>query len=367
MNFITKNLGWLLLLAFFVFMLFVISTNDNKTISNNAWSQINAELSTTGSESDLQQLVDKISVEDNVNVEEKKKINEQGEVIEDLVSNESKISNNSEWEKQWFFSRIFSRKWNEKKEDKDSNENSNVEWEESQSELSDNLVDDESSNVDKEERESLIVKATEPGTTSQNLNLQKNTSGMKTSSYPVHKYLSETLSYELPWVNLETKIGKNFEIWVHSLKINNYNFTEKLGYLMKWDILKQLSKENNYWCFEMEVLKSKIASSVWKKWFVCKKYLSETKESIEETIYDAINDNEIIQETPLFFEKTKIGDTIEVSKEGLSISDSELLVWDILDQMSEIDEDGCFTVRVHQSVVPKNLWVTWKVCVDELY
>jgi len=36
MNFIIKNLGWFLLLLFFVFMLFVISSSENKQNEENS-------------------------------------------------------------------------------------------------------------------------------------------------------------------------------------------------------------------------------------------------------------------------------------------------------------------------------------------
>jgi hypothetical protein len=45
MNLLTKNLGWILLLCFFLFMLFVISSNDPKKVKTNSGAEQQASIS----------------------------------------------------------------------------------------------------------------------------------------------------------------------------------------------------------------------------------------------------------------------------------------------------------------------------------
>lgn len=102
----------------------------------------------------------------------------------------------------------------------------------------------------------------------------------------MHQYSKEIQDSEsklvYPGLDLKTKIGKEFEVGVHMLKLNNANFDVKLALMNHGDRLKQLTKETQYGCFMIEVVDAKNRANIGKKGFVCKKYLQEasaTKQS----------------------------------------------------------------------------------------
>jgi hypothetical protein len=65
----------------------------------------------------------------------------------------------------------------------------------------------------------------------------------------------QTIQYSnYPGISLETSVGKEFQIGVHALKLNNKYFNETLGYMMKGDKVKQLQAENAKGCFEVEII-----------------------------------------------------------------------------------------------------------------
>ncbi len=70
-----------------------------------------------------------------------------------------------------------------------------------------------------------------------------------------------------------TNIGKNHNVAVHSLKLNNAYFTQSDGYLLAGDTVKQLTETNSYGCFKAHVIASKIAQSNNKIGWVCNTYL----------------------------------------------------------------------------------------------
>jgi len=362
MNFITRNLWWLLLLAFFIFMLFVISSNDPQ-LKNASWALNNTgilsvstwEIDSENVDDWLQELVDKINSEENISDTDTEKWND-----EKIISNESDlVSLEEQSKKQWFFSKIFSRKW---KDDTPSDENqSKNEENNDDSEESDSITKDEKM---KKQQDSHIVSAVE-NVWSAKWNLTKKVN-MSSESYTLaQKYAPEVLGYTLPGVHLETEIGKIFEVGVYSLKLNNKLFTQKLGYLMKGDSLKQLSSENNYGCFQVEVLDSSVDVNTWKIGYVCKKYLTESSdiESEEKTEEDTV----VLPEWPLFLEHTEIWDIIEVKKSDITFGDIILDIGDMLDQMSDLDSQACFTARVHSSSRVESIWKTAKICNRDLY
>lgn len=383
MNFIAKNLGWLLLLAFFIFMLFVISSSDSsKTLSNSgamslSWVSVDVK---DESDSWLQELVEKINIDNDE------------EVVSEIVSNEVVDLEDVEKEdKEWFFSRIFSRTGQTKEEWEnnqlsgswdalvDSKSNSST-WETKDSKEArkdiENKGEEKNIEVGIESTENLIVESTSQSQKNHSgMSLKKNNSS-KEISYDytlVKKYVPEVLGLDFPGVNIETQVGNNYEVWVHSLKINNKNFNKKLGYLMKGDVITQLTPENSYGCFQIKVLRSSVNESNWKTWYVCKKYLSETSETHEMQVSDStkkeisIVENSEVSVTQSIEHPTTIGDVITVERSGIRLANIVLTSWDVLDQMSETNQYGCFTARVHMSVNIESVWRVGKVCNAQLY
>ena len=67
------------------------------------------------------------------------------------------------------------------------------------------------------------------------------------------------------------------------------------------------------------------------------------------------------------FVNTQIGNFITIEKSGVTLPDAELLIGDIVDQFSPVDDNGCFIVRVHHTLNQNNVGKVWTVCESELY
>jgi len=428
MNFVIKNLGWILLLLFFVFMLFIISSSDpsNSKI-------LTGSLASSGQEnivdSELEELVEKINESEEIVSDESRIKNEavekqglksrfmslfqrKGEVsttgkidtsIEEPKDEESgeesgkkddiskkiddesmKENKNKEEElendtekKEGIISRIFSKKdsvdndWEENEKDWKVSKDEEEKMEEENPQELENM---EKSNGSSEDH---IVVATTGVKTNRSNHIAKGTSNMNSEAHSrARKYAPEVLwaNIHLPGVDLETAIGKSFQVGVHSLRINNSNFSQKLGYLMMGDTITQLTSENSYGCFMMRVDDSRVASSVGKEGYVCKKYLTETSDDtivsgdpivVEDTHSSVLSVETIDQESTTTELRTNIGDLIILSKH-LPFAGTILAPGDTIDQMSE-GANGCFTAHVFAAADASNKWKVGTVCELNLY
>ncbi len=64
-----------------------------------------------------------------------------------------------------------------------------------------------------------------------------------------------------------------YEIWVKSMYLNNAWFTKRTGILYKWDTVEQLTATNKYGCFQVKVLSSSNAVSNGKIAWACEYYM----------------------------------------------------------------------------------------------
>jgi len=430
MNFIVKNLGWILLLLFFVFMLFIISSSNPNPVGTNSGT-LSLSWETSEVDSGLEELVEKMNESD------------EGEIVSDEV----RVMNKDE-KKEWMFSRffgIFERKGvqnnelnsqdvsidssivdtsnntlEEKKIEKDENnikeeenidtkvmneaedekkegiisrifgwkdeeiegKNDNDEKEDSLKVENENAEENslEEKNEDQGPKEELIVVASWDTMNKKSGHLGKVKNKMSADAHSrAQTYAPETLwmkAVNFPGTNLETKVWKSFEIGVHSLRINNKSFTQKLGYLMKGDSITQLSEENVYGCFLMKVETSVIASSIGKEGYVCKKYLQELSSDInnrEEVVNIVAIDHEVAvihewedEENNTYELQTNIGDIITTTK-AFPFAGVILSPGTQLDQMSDGDSKGCFTARIFASENTAVQWKVWVVCEINLY
>ncbi len=201
--------------------------------------------------------------------ETKKNTKEKSETKEqdvNEVKESTKTWSNDQINEQGFFSKLF--KW-------DSQDQENTESNTEESNDATLLVKESESepaeivNV----RDALIGVWNGPDYSG--VNIAKRTAGDQKRSYV-------DMAAKLPWVNLQTYVGKKYEIWVKALKLNNKTFSQTLWYMAEWDVVTQLSKANSYGCFEVQVEYSL------KKGYVCKKYLRDA------WFTDASNDQEEI-------------------------------------------------------------------------
>ncbi len=241
-------------------------------------------------------------------------------------------------------------------------------------------------------KEPMVTQSTGEDTTGKVLAKNTNTD-YKHNYTDIYAYAPEVLGVapkkkkiHYPWKNLKTYIGKQYEIWVHSLKLNDKTFTQKLGYMMKGDRVKQLTKENSKWCFQVEVMSSVVKKSNGKTGYVCKKYLRDI--TGDDTMQDTLDiqdttdvDNSQISDTsavtPTNTDNTdtmtephsintciadsKVGDEIiiEFSSE---INGYPLVFGDVVEQLSPLDAAGCFTAYVHVANNPNSIGKVGTLC-----
>jgi len=93
---------------------------------------------------------------------------------------------------------------------------------------------------------------------------------MKDKKSNIEKYKKVAKNY---YKNLKFKINSIHKVWVSALKLNNSNFSKKLGVVYFGDKLQQLTKINKYWCFKVKVISSKNIINNWKIAWACSKYL----------------------------------------------------------------------------------------------
>ena len=244
------------------------------------------------------------------------------------------------------FERLFG--WDDEKV-RDENLSENEPWnisseksEESKFESPDSSTDDDSEEV------------------SEDVHLVKNSS--EDTSYETYKSYKKNTSKsswkEYPWADItETKIWKQYSVGVKALKLNNKYFTETLGYLHKWDILEQTSKENSYGCFEVVVQSAEYVNKE-TKGYVCKKWLRENLEKDEISYVDtqseekAWKENISPEDIQTSSTNTKIGDEIVFDPYEFDIQENIYLqTGDLLDQFSQLNSEQCFRALVVKTKV----------------
>ena len=161
-------------------------------------------------------------------------------------------------------------------------------------------------------------------------------------------------STSYPGEKLQTKIGNTYELAVYSLKINNKNFTQTLWYIHSWERVIQLTQENEKGCFLAQVEKNNIQGYVCKKWF-------------REVKNDVISPEKPVQESKILLQTLSNGKEIG----SLHVVSTVLLEWeiqlqknDILDQLTTLDSENCFTGLVRDSQFSDSYGKVWKFCVQ---
>lgn len=348
MNFISRNLWWILLFLFFLFMLFIISTNQNKEINDEltlSWSTASGQVDTSEilsqeqGQNELEKLVEKIT--------EEEFISEEVDVDNGISEDTSNSSGAILGPKKSIFD-IF------KRNNKDEESATGTGIINSQDENSDEEdVMDEEDIVDSEETkvsEDAVEVSTE--IVSPWVQVVENSGQGLTKTTGTSKALAATPLYfsptsytttqthtKLPGIHLDTEIGKKFQVGVQALKLNDKTFTHKLAYMSRGDVLKQLTWENRFGCFQIEILSASTPSNIGKKWYVCKKYLSDIQENT--MIVESWNaaDKEISTLQEKIYLKTLDSSVILMNQDSSETSVT-LDMTDILLQISPIHEYG---------------------------
>ena len=303
------------------------------------------------------------------------------EIVEETVKEEEK----------WFFNKLFWKDDTASGSTNDDEDDSNTE-----SPATDNKNDTaENESTDTKEDTKIVSNV---WVSNQNGNLVKawghktmtNASDRYMSQYSLPKKTVEKNMY--PWMNLKTAIGKEFQVGVHTLKLNNAYFNTTLAYMSHGDRLKQLTSENSYGCFQIEILSAKRNYNVGKKGYVCKKYLKNVGDTTPAANVSAATpsttpmqthntsnshttpSNNVSESTQkqtstqkYTWVQTQVGDLILVENTNYTFpSGHKLYYWDTLDQMTNLDENGCFTAHVSKSSNPDALGHVARVCMNNI-
>lgn len=293
MNFVTRNLGWILLALFFGFMLFIISSNDPQKLKSNTGSEV---ISTSTGEQNLENLAEKLEAE------EKKEEKKEERMDEKEISQEAKLQ--MKGDKPSLFARLFG-----KKEEKV---------------LSGSVVQEGGSGVidaASKEKTAQVNIVREPITmevvknTGKQENLVKNTLSetqklMQDTAWNTHYSIPDA---DLPGNAIVPEVGKQYSVGVSSLKLNNKAFTQALAYLQKADTLEQIGAANTRGCFEVKVLSSYNAKNIGKTGYVCKKYLEESSLDTQAVQPNTSAEQTVVSETTSLYPQTQIGDIISIA------------------------------------------------------
>jgi len=314
-------------------MLFVISLNDaNQDNIQQTQEQNQTGLVVVEEKEHLDSLVEMID-EGNEGVQLDEEVWELQNITSSWVTSSWFVQDNKviieiEEEEEWFFSKLFGKK-DTLENEKETPENEIVV--EVAPENQENLVKDTQENVLSTDVQSVIA---------------------------TYAPEIQTIQYSnYPGISLETSVGKEFQIGVHALKLNNKYFNETLGYMMKGDKVKQLQAENAKGCFEVEIITAQNTENIWKTGYVCKKYLQDlTSENV----------SGIIEEEYQTVYTSKIGDIITVEKKVVLENGIELIQWDQIDQMTVIDTQGCFIAHIFSSATIPSVVPIARVCMGDI-
>ena len=385
MSFIIRNLGWVLLIIFFTFMLYLISNQNNtKNINTNNWSIIE-NISKTGAKNKIDNnklIVEKYNLD-------KYSLSETGtiEIENTEVKADKKEVSFLQWVKDFFTT------------DKKSEENK---YDDKIVTMEDNLSPD---NIEK----SIEI-----------ITSKKNTNSGASSEIETKKEIIKSIIKEIKIIKntekeltVKEKIKKKIieknknrvhTVWVKSIFLNNAYFTKRIATAYKWDNLEQLTNTNKYGCFKTEVLKAKNEKIEWLKAWTCIYYMEwflgtrknykvaskiynrnvmkKIRTSIQvsnkiksrnnsKKVFRAEDWNIIIQKDPNRVYKWEIYNTEVWSKylirvNSLKLNDKSFTTkkaflekctssnCDILEQLTPVDKNGCFKINVYKSNTNKN-------------
>lgn len=359
MNFILKNIWWIALFIFFAIMLLIISANQkDNLVTNKALQDAKQELILTWSEvsesgsgvlTDLVKMLDDSEKTPEIK-EEVKKVEvkaetkkESKDMKEELVSAEASIDGEMKEDKKNVIASFFDRF---KKDESDVKEEDNLSM--TGSENKDNIDKDSDMTQDKPKADVVVVKKQAPAKKTYKKMTYKNGTFQDIPTYNGQFSVNQK---PLPWINLKTAIGNTYALAVSGLKLNNAHFNKSLGVMKKGDVVKQMTHENKYGCFSVEVVSGEIAG---KHWYVCKKWFKAHKAPMKHVPRNVVT--------------TKIGDIHSVAAQQLKLNNkafnTALTVMNRGDKLEQIGNEnayGCFQVRMLTGSA-NDVWRVGYVC-----
>ena len=368
MKFIIRNLGWILLIIFFVFMLYLISSQNNiKNIDN----KVNTgSISESNIDKNISPLVDTKIISNEIS---SKTISSEVEVKNNTGSFINSVRNFFTLEKSDKILENYT--WSNLEIDSiDLEKNiSEIEKIELKLEKEEEVIEEEVTEVNKNIIEEEIKTSTwgfiqsiknlfssdEEEEEVEEEEIQKNI-------WVVDEKLIKKVD-KIVWKNNNIEsINNNTKnsiktVWVKSIFLNNAYFTERLYTAYRWDKLEQLTATNKYGCFKVKVISSEIKSNIGKTAWTCEYYMEWKTDTIKEfknitkDYYKNIKSKKI----------TSVNKIKEVSVKSVYLNNAYFTKrlftvhkWDKLEQLTAINKYGCFKVKVISS---KNSLNNWKI------
>jgi len=355
MKFIIRNLGWILLIIFFVFMLYLISSQNNvKTneLKTNTWTVINL----ANTESVIEEEIKIVSDETNMKV----------------VSWEAIINSNTgsfiQSVRDFFTLET-------KKIVENTNETNNL-----VSNINIEDIDLEDKIKEIEEVELKIEKIDDIEET----NEIEDTKSLESSTWSFIQDIKDFFSFDSDdkdieeetntWVvdedlikKVDSLIDSNWidtnkkniqKVAVKSVFLNNAYFTKRLYTAYRGDELEQLTDTNKYGCFKVKVISSKDVRNNWKIAWTCEYYMEWKTKKLEKYKIVAKDYYKNIKE---------INKTYKVWVKSLKLNNSTfdkklwiVFYWDKIKQLTPTNKYGCFQIEVLNSKNIKNNWkIAW--------
>ena len=360
-----RNLGWIFLFVFFLFMLFIIASNNPERGENQWWVQVEVDWENTQWADPVDLLIERLEEEarewqqdwtwDEITSVWTEEIWTTWSLREE--SWESEHREDERVENQWFFARLF---WTRSQ----TNDEEDELWTDTEviEDRDDNWhVDNESEEYKSDTTDTAVDKITQEYRANQtSWNLVRTWTQQQQIYVPQHQIeSSETRS-----AIYMSDVWDIYSVNTHSLRLNNKNFSETLWFLMRDDTLRQISEINAYWCFEAEVVES--ATAMHRSWFVCQRYLS-LLTSTDEGLYTQSTDEYI--DIAFAYPETQIWDIIEIEVQQINIFDMALFQWDSIEQISEVDDGWCFTAIIHSvqfAWYTNLLGQSYQFCLDDI-
>lgn len=252
---------------------------------------------------------------------------------------------------RWFFARLF---WRDQ-QDEEVDTQDTMTWSSSTGITSSWVVTNESQNA-VQDKLNITGDLNDTSITWDKIRTSYDKNIVKsTSEDQIKIYVDPTKSY--PGENIQTAVGKIYSVWVTNLRLNNKYFDTTLAYMKEGERVQQLTNENSYGCFQVEVIRT------WKQWYVCKKYLTDETSEVSLTVEkNNIKENDQTSKTmssPVAVLNTPVGSYYKIALENTNFFDVVLErftldKWDVLKQVASADKKtGC----VEMKVVGSSTWM----------
>lgn len=346
MSFIIRNLGWILLIGFFLFMLYIISNQNN--IAKESVTQSGAIVVGTGSSKSQSIFDTNISHIQTWAITEEK-----NDFLWGLVE-ASKDNDNKQWKKVKIEKIVPVQ--TEKTHRVKTVITDKHKW------LTTKIKNTKIKTITKQV---VVVKKEKPAIIIPALAQKK----IPSDNTGINQKI-ENIKNKATRVNSE----KNTNIWTdHTvsssfLRINNAYFTKKEGILQRGDVVKQLTNTNKYGCFKMKVLSAK-KSAIWKTGWVCEYYMKWREETLSKyTTLKKIEKSKKVTKKIIY---TKNQTLYNIKTHSLKINNAYfnhtvwyLSYWDTVQQIGSVNRHGCFKMKVVKviSSLQNRVGKIWWVC-----